>query len=138
MRDTVVFLNGCFDLLHVGHLHIIHKAVELAEGGTVIVGVNDDNSVLGRKAMLHRTLKERVKMINSLKGVSCVLSFGGKDATALVDAIKPDIYVTGQEYKGLSPEARLVQSYGGKVTYVARLTDYSTTNEAKKLGAKDA
>ncbi len=126
---TVVFTNGHFDLLHVGHVDYLQRAREL--GDVLIVGLNSDAST--------RTLKgdkrpivpqsERARMLAALACVDYVVIFEETTANSLVEALKPDLYVKGGDWgKGRTPpEAEVVASYGGQVRILPYLREHSTT-----------
>ncbi len=128
-RKTVL-VNGCFDLLHPGHVHFLQEASE--QGDTLVVGLNVDDSVIKAKGKVLRPLDDRKAVLDSLRFVDLVLPFKDTTAVGLVELLRPDVYCTGEEYKGRSPEARVVKEYGGRVHYIGRLGEHSTTNEGKK------
>jgi D-beta-D-heptose 7-phosphate kinase/D-beta-D-heptose 1-phosphate adenosyltransferase len=123
--NKTVFVNGCFDLLHPGHVFFLKEASE--KGNRLIVGINSDDSVKKLKGKLNRSLEERKFMLEACKFVNLVVSFNQDTATGVVEFLRPDVYVTGDEYRGRSPEARLVKEYGGQVVYVTRLGKYSSS-----------
>lgn len=124
--NKLVFTNGCFDILHPGHIQLLQKAK--AAGDKLVVGLNSDEHISRKKNRLPRfALNDRKLMLEACKFVDVVLSFNQEDAVSLIDALRPDVYVTGEEYKDRSPEARLVTSYGGKVIYVKRIGEYSSS-----------
>lgn len=128
-RKTV-FVNGCFDLLHPGHVHFLQEAA--SHGDILVVGLNADDTVKQAKGKLFRSFDERKAILDSLRFVSVVLPFRDSTAEHLVEILRPDVYCTGEEYRSKSPEARTVAANGGKVIYIGRLGDYSTTKEGKK------
>ena len=98
------------------------------QGNRLIVGINSDDSVKRlKKGRLARSLEERKFMLEACKFVDFVVSFNQDTALGTVEFIRPDVYVTGEEYKARSPEARLVKEYGGKVVYVTRVGKYSSS-----------
>lgn len=121
-----VFVNGCFDVLHPGHLALLEEATK--HGDNVIVGLNSDESVKALKSgRLARSFEERKLMLEACRFVDLVVCFTGVTASNLVDTLKPDTYVTGDEYRGRSPEAKIVKDYGGKVVYFMRVGKYSSS-----------
>lgn len=123
--NKVVFVNGCFDLIHPGHIFLLKQAKE--QGDRLVVGINTDDSVKKLKGKLARPLEERKFMLEACKFVDLAVSFNQDTALGVVEFLRPDIYVTGEEYRARSPEARLVKEYGGKVVYVPRVGAYSST-----------
>ncbi len=126
-----VFVNGCFDLLHPGHLHFLMAAKYL--GDRLIVGVNTDESMLRIKGKPHRPQGVRALMLEALRVVHGTRLIRENTAIQTIEALRPDIYCAGAEYIGKSPEAKRCIELGITVVYVERLGDYSTTNEAKRV-----
>ncbi|RJQ51969.1 MAG: D-glycero-beta-D-manno-heptose 1-phosphate adenylyltransferase [Actinobacteria bacterium] len=130
----VVFTNGCFDLLHVGHLSTLRKAKGL--GDILVVGVNSDASVrrlkgAGRPFVSH---SERAELVAALEPVDFVVVFEETTPEALIARIRPDVHVKGGDYAEADlPEARLVRSYGGEVVIVEEVAGKSTTELARRL-----
>jgi len=132
--NKVVFVNGCFDLLHPGHIFFLKEAAE--QGTRLVVGLNSDDSVKRlKKGRLVRSLEERKFMLEACKFVDLVVSFNQDTALGVVEFLRPDVYVTGEEYRARSPEARLVKEYGGKVVYVTRVAKYSSSMTEASNGA---
>lgn len=137
LRDagkTVVFTNGHFDLLHVGHLDYIEKARAL--GDALFLGINGDASTSRLKGTGRpiTPASERARLLAALIPVSVVLVFEDDTARPLIDALKPDIYVKGGDYatKPL-PERSAVEAYGGNVVLIDYLPDHSTTAIINKI-----
>ncbi len=130
----VVFTNGCFDLLHLGHIEYLEKAYYL--GDKLIVGVNSDASVqkLKGKNRPLRSVEERTRLLAALEFVNAVVVFEEDTPEKLIKTLKPDILVKGGDY---SEEqivgADFVKSYGGKVEIIPLLEGFSTTEFLKKL-----
>jgi D-beta-D-heptose 7-phosphate kinase / D-beta-D-heptose 1-phosphate adenosyltransferase len=126
---TIVFTNGCFDLLHPGHLHLLQFAKQ--QGDFLVVAVNSDVSVrllkgTGRPV---QALAERVAALSNVPEVDAVIAFEEDTPLLLLEAMRPQVYVKGADYEGLSfPEADFVKSYGGKVVFCPSLEGYSTTS----------
>jgi rfaE bifunctional protein nucleotidyltransferase chain/domain len=126
---TIAFANGCFDMIHVGHVRYIQGAAEVAD--VLIVGVNGDDSVRqlkgeGRPLM---TAAERAEIIASIRGVGYVTIFDERSPAALIDLLRPDFQCKGTDYTADSvPEGEIVRSYGGKVVIVGDPKDHSTTD----------
>jgi D-beta-D-heptose 7-phosphate kinase/D-beta-D-heptose 1-phosphate adenosyltransferase len=131
---TVVFTNGCFDILHVGHTSFLQEARRL--GDLLIVGLNNDESVERLKGP-HRPvipLKERAAILSSLAGVDYVIAFEEDTPIRLIEAIKPDILVKGDDYKKEEVVGReVVESYGGRVELVKLVRGVSTTSIIKRI-----
>jgi rfaE bifunctional protein nucleotidyltransferase chain/domain len=129
----LVFTNGCFDLLHVGHMRYLTVAKSL--GRSLIVGLNSDRSVKTIKpdkpGFPSRPLvpeTQRAEVLASLKPVDGVVIFQETTATRLIQALQPDIYVKGGDYSlSTLPEAPVVQAYGGRVELVKVEVPTSTT-----------
>ncbi|MBQ7704605.1 MAG: D-glycero-beta-D-manno-heptose 1-phosphate adenylyltransferase [Selenomonadaceae bacterium] len=130
----IVFTNGCFDIIHVGHVRYLTMAKSF--GDILIVGLNSDESVKilkGENRPINNE-KDRAEVLLGLKAVDYVVMFGERTAENLIAQVKPDIYVKGGDYKIENlPEAKIVQSYGGKVELVQFVAGHSTTNILKKL-----
>lgn len=125
---TVVFTNGHFDLLHVGHLDYLEKARAL--GDALIVALNDDAATTRLKGEGRPLVPaiERARLVAALRPVSLSLIFTGDTARDVLRQLKPDIYVKGGDYahKPL-PERPIVESYGGQVRLIDYLPNHSTT-----------
>ncbi len=131
--NKVVLTNGCFDLLHVGHVRYLHAAKEL--GGKLLVAVNSDASV--------RTLKgngrprvpdhERAEVLAALTDVDAVVVFDAPDVRDLIRLIRPDIHAKGTDYTAENvPERDVVIACGGQVAIVGDPKDHSTTEMLKR------
>ena len=124
----VVFANGCFDLLHVGHVRYLEAAKGL--GDLLVVGVNSDEQVQrlkgeGRPFVSER---ERAEVIASLRAVDYVTVFHEPTVTELLLALRPDIHAKGTDYTEESvPERDVVRSFGGRVQIVGDPKDHSST-----------
>ena len=126
-RKRLVLANGCFDLLHVGHVRYLEAARRL--GDVLFVGVNDDAAVArlkgpGRPLL---PLDERVEILRALRAVDHVVVFGEDTADRLVAALKPDVHAKGTDYAPEAvPEAATVRAHGGTVAVVGDPKDHST------------
>ena len=127
---VVVFTNGHFDLLHVGHVRYLQAARAL--GDTLIVGLNSDASCAARKP--GRPLvpqADRAELLAALGCVDVVVIFDDLTAIGLVEALHPSIYVKGGDWGTPGgphpPEAAVVEAYGGRVAYLPYVPDRSTT-----------
>lgn len=126
--EKIILTNGCFDLLHVGHVRYFHAAKEL--GGKVIVAVNSDNSVRTLKGAgrPHIPEQERAEILAALKDVDAVTIFDAPDVRDLIRLIRPDVHAKGTDYTEESvPERDLVIACGGRVAIVGDPKDHSTT-----------
>ncbi len=124
---TVVTLNGSFDVLHAGHLHILEEAK--SQGDALIVGLNSDASVKRYKSK-HRPLvpeAERARMLLALRCVDYVHIFDEKTPMAFLEEVKPDVHVNGSEYGPDCVEAPTVKKNGGRVHIVEKLPGFSTS-----------
>ena len=127
--EQIVLANGCFDLLHVGHVRYLHGAKAL--GGRLIVGMNSDASVRqlkgeGRPLM---PAEERAEIIAALTDVDAVVIFDEPDVRGLIRELHPDVQAKGTDYTRESvPERDEVLAYGGRVEIVGDPKDHSTTN----------
>jgi rfaE bifunctional protein nucleotidyltransferase chain/domain len=133
--DTIVFTNGCFDILHLGHIDYLSKARDL--GKRLIVGVNTDNSVkrLGKgESRPINDEKSRSMIIASLQFVDAVILFDEDTPYQVIKAIEPDVLVKGADYTiDKIVGADIVMARGGNVVLIEYLEGYSTTNIEKKI-----
>jgi rfaE bifunctional protein nucleotidyltransferase chain/domain len=134
--ERVILTNGCFDLLHVGHVRYLHGAKVL--GGRLIVAINADGSVRqikgeGRPLM---PASERAEIIASLADVDAVVIFNEPDVRALIREIRPDVQAKGTDYTRENvPERDEVLAYGGQVEIVGDAKDRSTTEFLARLNS---
>lgn len=132
--QKIVFTNGCFDILHAGHVRYLEKARSF--GDCLVLGLNTDASVRGNKGASRPINGEldRAEVVGALKAVDDVVLFGEKTAETIIAKVRPDVYVKGGDYTlETLPEAKIVQSYGGRVEFVQMVTGRSTTNVIKKI-----
>lgn len=127
---TVVFTNGCFDLLHRGHVDYLQRARAL--GDALVIGLNSDTSVRTLKGAGRPILpeEERAAVLAALRAVDVVTIFAEPTAAVLIEAIRPAIYVKGGDWGGaqrIPPEAAVVERYGGTVHYLPYLPGRSTS-----------
>ncbi|XFO65104.1 D-beta-D-heptose 1-phosphate adenylyltransferase [Sporomusa silvacetica DSM 10669] len=131
---VVVFTNGCFDLLHSGHVRYLAAARML--GDCLIVGLNSDKSIRRLKGMTRpiNGQEDRAEVLSALAAVDYVVIFDDHTAAGLVAAIKPDIYVKGGDYRIENiPEAQAVSSYGGKTVLIPLVAGRSSSNIINKI-----
>ena len=133
----IVFTNGCFDIIHAGHVRYLTAAKNF--GDVLIIGLNTDESVRRLKGASRpiNNQADRAEVLLGLKAVDHVIYFGEQTAENLIAEVKPDIYVKGGDYtlKTL-PEAAIVQRYGGRVELVNLVAGRSTTNIISKILAE--
>jgi D-glycero-beta-D-manno-heptose 1-phosphate adenylyltransferase len=130
---TIVFSNGCFDILHRGHIEYLAKAASL--GDTMIIGLNSDASVKRLKGPNRPVQDEqsRALVMASLKFVDYVVLFEEDTPYELIDYIKPDVLVKGSDYKEDEiVGADIVKKNGGKVVTIDLVEGYSTTSIIKR------
>ena len=133
---TLVFTNGVFDLLHVGHLDYLEKARDL--GDALIVAINDDRSTRQYKGEGRPLVPaiERARLLEALRPVTAVLTFNEATADNLLNAIQPHIYVKGGDYRHkVLPERPTVEAYGGQVALIDYLPDHSTSGLIERIQA---
>src|SRR5437773_6049569 len=135
---TIAFANGCFDLLHVGHVRYLEGAA--AEGDRLIVAVNDDRSVSALKGPGRPILgaADRAELVAALRGVDYVIVFGDATAGRLLRLLEPDVHCKGTDYAvDTVPERAVVQAYGGRTAIVGDSKSHSTRDLLARL-AHDA
>lgn len=134
----VVFTNGCFDILHVGHLRYLNEAKK--QGDILIVGVNSDSSVRQLKGEGRPINNEidRAEMLSGLKAVDFTVIFEELTPIETLEKLKPSIHVKGGDYdKNKLPETATVEKNGGEVRILSFVEGKSTTNIVKKIQFKD-
>lgn len=133
-NKKVVFTNGCFDILHVGHLRYLNEAKK--QGDVLIIGVNSDTSVKrlkGESRPINNQF-DRAEMLSGLKSVDYTVIFEEDTPEELIATLKPSIHVKGGDYKKEDlPETKIVESYGGEVRILSFVEGKSTTNIVKKI-----
>jgi D-glycero-beta-D-manno-heptose 1-phosphate adenylyltransferase len=133
-QDTIVLANGCFDLLHVGHIRYLHAAKQL--GDRLVVALNSDDSVRALKGEGRPLMpaEERAEILSALSDVDAVVVFSEPDVNALVREIRPDIQAKGTDYTQASvPERESIIAGGGKVEIVGDPKGHSATEIIRKL-----
>ncbi|MBS2036652.1 D-glycero-beta-D-manno-heptose 1-phosphate adenylyltransferase [bacterium] len=134
----VVFTNGCFDLLHVGHLRTLQWARQ--QGEVLVVGLNSDASVRGLKGPLRPLVNQddRAEMLAGFACVDFVVLFEEADPLRLLAQIRPAVHVKGGDYRpDQLPEAELVRSWGGEVLVTPLIEGRSTTSMQQKISRSD-
>jgi len=131
---TIALANGCFDLLHVGHLRYIQGAA--AEADRLVVAVNDDESVRELKGKDRPIMpgSDRAELVAALRGVDYVVLFSGPTVGPLIEALRPDVHCKGTDYTADSvPERDSVRAYGGRIAIVGDPKDHSTRDLLRRL-----
>jgi D-beta-D-heptose 7-phosphate kinase/D-beta-D-heptose 1-phosphate adenosyltransferase len=134
---TVVWTNGCYDLLHVGHVRGLQEARGL--GDVLVVGVNSDASVRRLKGPRRPIVPEaeRAELLAALGCVDHVLIFGEDTPVEVLARLKPDVHCKGADYAPPStrpiPEAETVRSYGGRIAFLAFSPGVSTTDIVRRI-----
>lgn len=126
---TLVFTNGHFDLLHIGHLDYLEKARAL--GDALYIGINGDDSTTRLKGEGRPIVPavDRARLLAALIPVTGVFIFEDDTARTVIDKLRPDIYVKGGDYADKPlPEAETVKAYGGRVELIDTLAGRSTSN----------
>jgi D-beta-D-heptose 7-phosphate kinase / D-beta-D-heptose 1-phosphate adenosyltransferase len=130
----VVFTNGCFDILHRGHISYLNKAKEF--GDVLIVGLNSDNGVRRLKGPDRpiNSLEDRGQVLSALSCVDHIIPFDEDTPAELIKVIEPDVFVKGGDYtRETLPEAPLVENQGGEVVLLPYISDRSTTGIIEKI-----
>ena len=134
---TVAFANGCFDLLHVGHIRYLQSAA--AEADRLIVAINDDDSVRRLKGEGRPVLAaaHRAELVAALRGVDYVVIFPEPTVGPLLETLKPDVHCKGTDYTVETvPERDVVKGYGGRVAIVGDPKDHSTRDLLTRIGSE--
>ena len=132
--EQVVFTNGCFDILHLGHIDYLEKARNL--GDRMILGLNTDNSVRSIKGTARPVVNEhaRGRVMAALQFVDAVVYFDEDTPFELIQSVKPDILVKGNDYLAENiVGADIVKANGGRVLTIELVEGYSTTNIIEKI-----
>ncbi|MBV9102836.1 MAG: adenylyltransferase/cytidyltransferase family protein [Candidatus Eremiobacteraeota bacterium] len=128
-HKRVVFTNGCFDLLHAGH--VTYLAWARARGDALIVGLNSDASVRDLKGAARPFVPfaERATVLAGLRSVDVVVGFEERTPEVVLDALQPDVHVKSDQYQLEDlPERIVVERYGGEIQFAPHLTGKSTTD----------
>jgi rfaE bifunctional protein nucleotidyltransferase chain/domain len=134
-EKKIVFTNGCFDVLHIGHLRLLMAAADM--GDVLIVGLNSDDSVKrlkGAERPLHPQ-DIRAEQLAALVPVDAVIIFDEDTPENLIRLVKPDVLVKGGDYsESTIVGADFVKSYGGRVAIFETVGDFSSSGIIKKIG----
>jgi rfaE bifunctional protein nucleotidyltransferase chain/domain len=131
---TIALANGCFDLLHVGHVRYLQAAA--AEADRLIVAINDDRSVAALKGPGRPILSaaDRAELVSALRGVAYVVVFPDARVERLLTLLKPDVHCKGTDYTvDTVPERAVVQAYGGRTAIVGDPKHHSTRDLLARL-----
>src|SRR6185436_4369625 len=131
---TVVLANGCFDILHVGHVRYLEGARKL--GDTLVVAINSDRSVRALKGEGRPILNEneRVALVSALRCVDHVVVFDEGDVTRVLEVLRPSIHAKGTDYtEATVPERQQVLAYGGQVRITGDPKDHSTRDVIRRI-----
>jgi D-glycero-beta-D-manno-heptose 1-phosphate adenylyltransferase len=133
---TIAFANGCFDLLHVGHVRYLQGAA--AEADRLIVAVNDDRSVANLKGAGRPVLSaaDRAELVAAVRGVDYVVVFGDPNVERLLTRVTPDVHCKGTDYTVDSvPERAVVQAYGGRTAIVGDQKSHATRDLIARIAS---
>ncbi|XOV77186.1 MAG: D-glycero-beta-D-manno-heptose 1-phosphate adenylyltransferase [Phycisphaerales bacterium] len=130
----IVFTNGCFDIIHAGHISLLRKARE--HGDLLVVGLNSDDSVRrlkGPERPVHDE-DDRVTVLSELESVAVVVVFEEDTPLKLIETLRPDVLVKGADYtKDQVVGGDIVESYGGEIALVELLAGRSTTGAIERI-----
>ena len=132
---TIAFANGCFDLLHVGHVRYLQAAKR--EADRLVVAVNDDASVASLKGPGRPILSaaDRAELVGALRDVDYVTIFSEPTVAPLLVALRPDVHCKGTDYTADTvPERETVRAYGGRIAIVGDPKDHSTRDLLQRVG----
>lgn len=133
-NKKIIFTNGCFDMLHVGHLQSFKEAKKF--GDVLIVAVNSDKSVKENKGSLRPIIPERdrIDMLCSLEIVDYVVKMEEKNPISIIKELKPDICIKGEDWKDKNiPERKIIEEYGGELRFIKLNPNHSTTKIIEKI-----
>ncbi len=134
---TIAFANGCFDLLHVGHVRFLEAAAQ--EADVLVVALNDDAAVrelkgAGRPIM---TAGDRAALVAAMRFVDWVVVFPELTVGPLLEALRPDVHCKGTDYTTETvPERDVVRAYGGRIAIVGDPKDHSTSEMLARIGTR--
>lgn len=133
---SVVFANGCFDLLHVGHIRYLEAA--RSQGDLLVVGLNNDESVHALKGPGRPLMneQERAEIVAALECVNYVIIFREVTADGILGKLRPDVHAKGTDYtEATVPERQTVLSYGGRIAIVGDPKNHSTREFLERIGS---
>jgi D-beta-D-heptose 7-phosphate kinase / D-beta-D-heptose 1-phosphate adenosyltransferase len=135
----IAFTNGCFDILHSGHVTYLHCARKLAD--VLIVGINNDESIqrIKGKDRPINSLSDRIEVLSGLSAVDHIISFGSQfddTPTLVIRAVRPNVFVKGGDYtREKLPEADVVEANGGEIIFIPFIPDHSTSAIIQKINS---
>jgi rfaE bifunctional protein nucleotidyltransferase chain/domain len=132
--EKITLANGCFDLLHVGHIRYLRAAKQL--GGRLVLAINSDKSVRALKGSGRPLMpaEERAEILAALSDVDAIVIFTEPDVAAVIRAIRPDVHAKGTDYTAQNvPERDVVSECGGRVAIVGDPKDHSATEIIRRL-----
>lgn len=138
-QKKVVFTNGCFDILHSGHIHLFREAKKL--GDVLFVAVNDDSSIRKIKGPTRPIfpIEERMEVLEAISDVDFLVSFSEETPKVIISSLLPDVLVKGGDWK---PEEvvgkKEVEQVGGKVVTIPYLSDHSSTDIIQRILSRSA
>ena len=131
---SVAFTNGCFDVLHAGH--VSHLAWAREQGDALIVGLNSDESARALKGETRPIVpfEQRAKVLLALRSVDVVVGFGERTPEALLDRIRPDVHCKSDQYRADElPERTVVLAHGGRIALAPHVAGVSTTDTIARI-----
>ena len=138
--EIVVMTNGCFDILHAGHVAYLKEAASL--GDRLIVAVNSDVSVARLKGPERpvNTIERRLQVLAGLGAVDAVIAFEDDTPIPLIDVVRPDVLVKGGDYKSIEEVVgyEYVLDYGGEVKVLGEVANLSTSHLIAKIRQRDS
>ena len=133
-NKTIVFTNGCFDILHIGHIKLLQFAK--SSGDILILGLNSDSSIKRLKGEKRPIVcqEDRAEVLSALECVDFISIFEEDTPCELISLLKPDIHVKGGDYDvNKIPEANVIRSYGGKILRFEYIPNHSSTGIIEKI-----
>ncbi len=137
--ESIVFTNGCFDLLHIGHITLLEDAHRM--GDHLVLGINSDASVQRLKGPARPIVgeNERARILSALASTDAIVIYEEDTPLETIEALRPDVLVKGGDYTDATVVgAELIRSWGGRVAIVPTVAGFSTSNIIKKMTASDA
>jgi D-glycero-beta-D-manno-heptose 1-phosphate adenylyltransferase len=136
---TIAFANGCFDILHVGHVRYLEAAAQ--EADVLVVAINDDASVKALKGENRPILaaEHRAELVAALRSVDVVTIFPEPTVTPLLEALHPDVHCKGTDYTADTvPERDTVKAYGGRIAIVGDPKNHSTRDLLSRIASSSS
>lgn len=133
--EKIVFTNGCFDILHPGHVDLLEQCK--AQGSVLVVGLNSDESVRAQNKGVDRPIRnqqDRARMLSALESVDFVTIYGDATPARIIEQVAPDVLIKGSDWKDKGVVGReFVESRGGRVVLIDLVAGYSTTSELERI-----